>query len=139
MTPQVDRMGCRLAGPSIEHAGPADILSDWIPPGGIQVPGDGQPIILLADRQTTGGYTKIATVIGADLGRVAQQRPGSQIRFQAVSAEAAEAIARRLDAELAVLPRRILDDGIWPILAGTGEVPPAEVQPAAHPEPGGAP
>ena len=125
VTPQVDRMGCRLDGPLIEHAGAADILSDWIPPGGIQVPGGGRPIILLADRQTTGGYTKIATVIGADLGCVAQQRPGGRIRFSAVSPEAAEGIARKLETDLSALPNRLIDAGIWQVLIDSGEIPDA--------------
>jgi len=55
VSPSSDRMGCRLEGPAIEHVGAADIISDWIPLGGIQVPGNGKPIVLLADRQTTGG------------------------------------------------------------------------------------
>jgi allophanate hydrolase subunit 2 len=70
VSPSSDRMGCRLEGPAIEHVGPADIISDWIPLGGIQVPGNGKPIALLADRQTTGGYTS-ATVIGPDIPEVA--------------------------------------------------------------------
>jgi KipI family sensor histidine kinase inhibitor len=140
VTPQVDRMGCRLDGPAIAHAGPADILSDWIPPGGVQVPGEGRPIILLADRQTTGGYTKIATVIGADLGLVAQQRPGGRIRFQAVTPEAAEAIARRLEADLAGLSSRLVDGGLWQVLADTGEIPDAPTaRTAAVQTTGGAP
>ncbi len=137
VTAKVDRMGCRLDGPRIAHEGPADILSDWIPPGGIQVPGEGTPIILLADRQTTGGYTKIATVIGPDLGVVAQQRPGATIRFQAVTPEAAEAIARQLEADLAALPARLLDAGIWQVLADCGEIPDATVSPADMRQPTG--
>jgi len=135
VTAKVDRMGCRLDGPRIAHAGPADILSDWIPPGGIQVPGEGKPIILLADRQTTGGYTKIATVIGADLGRVAQQRPGALVCFRAVSAEDAEAVARQLESDLARLPDCLIDAGIWQVLADTGEIP----DPAAAPSEAGHP
>jgi KipI family sensor histidine kinase inhibitor len=123
VTPQVDRMGCRLAGPRVEHGGAADILSDWIPPGGVQVPGNGQPIILLADRQTTGGYTKIATVIGPDIRRVAQQRPGNVLAFRAVPVEEAERIARELERALAALPSRLIDTGVWAALSTAGEVP----------------
>ncbi|MGW9332511.1 5-oxoprolinase subunit C family protein [Bosea sp. NPDC055594] len=91
---QVDRMGCRLEGPKIEHAGGFNIISDGIVPGSIQVPGDGQPIVLLRDGQTTGGYPKIATVISADLDRFAQLPPGSAVRFQLVTREEALAAAK---------------------------------------------
>jgi biotin-dependent carboxylase-like uncharacterized protein len=82
-----DRMGIRLAGEKIEHRGAADIISDGIAFGSVQVPGDGQPIIMLAERQTTGGYCKIATVIGADRSLLAQARPKSLVRFSEVSQE----------------------------------------------------
>ena len=94
VSPQADRMGVRLTGPRLEHAKGFNIVSDGIVTGHIQVPGDGQPIVLLRDRQTTGGYPKIATIITADLARFAQMRPGSQLRFQAVSREEAIAAAR---------------------------------------------
>ena len=88
------RMGYRLKGPIITHVLGHDIISDGIPLGGIQVPGEGQPIVLLADRQTTGGYTKIATVISVDIGRIAQTKPGQRIRFRRVTlAEAHAALA----------------------------------------------
>lgn len=80
-----DRMGLRLEGPPLEHRGSADITSDGIAPGAIQVPGNGQPIVLFVDAQTVGGYTKIATVIRADLARLAHARPGSELRFAAVT------------------------------------------------------
>lgn len=79
-----DRMGLRLEGPPLRHAKGFDIVSDGIAHGAIQVPGSGQPIILLADRQTTGGYPKIATVISADLPALGRAMPGDQIRFRAV-------------------------------------------------------
>jgi biotin-dependent carboxylase-like uncharacterized protein len=90
-TAQSDRMGMRLEGPALAHLTPAsaDIISDGTTLGAIQVPGNGQPIILLADCQTVGGYPKIATVITADLPRLAQVRAGQIIRFQAVGAEEA--------------------------------------------------
>ncbi|MBK7464393.1 MAG: biotin-dependent carboxyltransferase family protein [Betaproteobacteria bacterium] len=85
-TAEQDRMGLRLAGPALAHASPAaaDIVSDGVMPGAIQVPANGLPIILLADCQTVGGYPKIATVISADLPRLAHRPPGSTIQFQSV-------------------------------------------------------
>jgi allophanate hydrolase subunit 2 len=77
-------MGYRLEGPQIEQRTSADIVSDGIPLGAIQVPGDGLPIILLGDRQTTGGYTKIAVVSSVDIPKVAQAKPGDAIRFKAI-------------------------------------------------------
>lgn len=88
--PQSDRMGYRFEGPPIRHAADYNIVSDGIAPGSVQVISSGQPIIMLADRQTTGGYAKIATVISADLPVLAQARPGHSLRFQAVSVEEAE-------------------------------------------------
>ena len=82
---QSDRMGCRLEGPAVEHRAGADIVSDGVPSGAVQVPGDGLPIILMADRQTTGGYTKIATVISIDLSRIAQAEVGQRVRFSKVT------------------------------------------------------
>ncbi len=87
-----DRTGCRLEGPTIEHRAGADIVSDGTALGSIQVPGSGTPIILLADRGTTGGYTKIGTVISADIGLLAQATPGATIRFKEVSVEEAHEI-----------------------------------------------
>lgn len=80
-----DRMGIRLEGPAIENKNGVDIISDGIATGSVQIPPAGTPIIMMADRQTTGGYAKIATVISADLKRIAQARPGSPLRFRAVS------------------------------------------------------
>jgi antagonist of KipI len=81
VTAQSNRMGYRLEGPVIRHAGAADILSDATPMGSLQVPGSGQPILLMADRQTTGGYPKIGTVITADLPIAGQLAPGDWIGF----------------------------------------------------------
>lgn len=112
VTPQADRMGTRLTGPKIEH-GPKgyNIVSDGIATGSIQVPGMGEPLVLLADRQTTGGYPKIATVITADLGRLAQMAPGSSFTFKSVTrAEAVAALRKQVDAveafRLALKPAR---------------------------------
>jgi 5-oxoprolinase (ATP-hydrolysing) subunit C len=88
-----DRMAYFLDGPRLTHARGYNIVSDGIAMGAIQVPGDGRPIVLMADRQSTGGYPKIATVIGPDLGRLAQARPGTEFRFEAVSI--GEAVAAR--------------------------------------------
>lgn len=80
-----DRMGFRLRGPALTHAGGADIISDATAVGVLQVPASGQPILLMADRQTAGGYPKIATVITADIGLVGQLAPGDAIRFEVCS------------------------------------------------------
>ena len=109
VTPQADRMGYRLKGPAITHVRGHDIVSDGIPLGGIQVPGERQPIVLLVDRQTTGGYTKIATVIGVDIGAIGQTRPGQRIRFRRVSLEEAHA-ARVAEARVAGARDRRLSD-----------------------------
>lgn len=101
VTHKIDRMGYRLEGPSITHRAGPDIISDGMPAGGIQVPGDGQPMILLVDRQSTGGYAKIATVISVDIGLVAQAQPGRRIRFRAVTLTEAHRILRQAEARLA--------------------------------------
>ena len=100
---EADRMGMRLEGPTLRHRGGWDIVSDAIATGAIQVPGSGQPIVLLADHQTTGGYPKIATVISADLPTTGRRRPGDMIRFAAVSVEEAEQLARDAENRLAAL------------------------------------
>ncbi|PTX58842.1 antagonist of KipI [Melghirimyces profundicolus] len=97
VTPRSDRMGYRLKGPRLFHKEKADILSDAIAPGSVQVPAEGQPIVLLADRQTTGGYAKIATVISADLPRLAQAGPGCRVRFERI--DVAEAEKRAVEQE----------------------------------------
>ncbi len=97
VTDKADRMGIRLSGEIIESKNGVDILSDGIAAGSVQIPASGTPIIMMADRQTTGGYAKIATVISADLSRAAQARPGTRIRFVRVTE--AEAIRLRRDAE----------------------------------------
>jgi biotin-dependent carboxylase-like uncharacterized protein len=98
VSPRGDRMACFLDGTPLNHAKGHDIVSDGVAMGAIQVPGNGLPIILMADRQSTGGYPKIATVIGPDLGRLAQVQGGTRIAFAAVSLEEAVA-ARRAEAE----------------------------------------
>jgi allophanate hydrolase len=98
---EADRMGIRFEGPTIAHEKGADIISDGIAPGAIQVPGAGLPIVLLADRQTAGGYAKIATVASADLPRLGRLLPGQIVRFTPVSVEEAEALRRDQEARLA--------------------------------------
>ncbi|MEC1521278.1 biotin-dependent carboxyltransferase family protein [Neobacillus niacini] len=90
VTTQSNRMGYQLTGPQMEHSGAADIISDAIPLGGIQVPASGQPIILMAEHQTTGGYSRIGTVISADIPLLAQAQPGTRIRFKQVSLQTAQ-------------------------------------------------
>ena len=107
-----DRMGMRLSGRKIQHARGYNIASDAIAHGAIQVPGDGAPIVLLADRQTTGGYPKIATVISADLPALGRLAIGTRIGFVAVSVEEAEA-ARRVHVEaLAQIPDMVRPLGL---------------------------
>lgn len=89
-TNESDRMGCRCEGEVIEHKAGGDIITDGIAFGAIQVPSHGKPIIMMADHQTTGGYTKIAGVISVDLPKVAQSRPGYKVKFQKVSIEEAQ-------------------------------------------------
>jgi biotin-dependent carboxylase-like uncharacterized protein len=98
-----DRMGMRLDGPLLRHRSGWDIVSDAIATGSIQVPGSGQPIVLLADHQTTGGYPKIATVASADLPALAGRRPGDSLRFVAIELETAEEMYRQAEHEFAEL------------------------------------
>ncbi len=80
-----DRVGCRLSGPRLVHRGAAEIASEGMLPGSVQIPPDGQPIVMMADAPTTGGYPKVATVVAADLGRFAQLLPGEErVRFEAI-------------------------------------------------------
>ena len=108
---RADRMGCELEGPAIGHRAGFNIVSDGIVNGSVQVPGHGRPVVLLADRQPTGGYPKIATVIGPDLAKLAQRRPGEEIRFRAVGADEAEAIARDHARWLAALETALVPAG----------------------------
>lgn len=98
ISPESNRMGLRLAGVRLEHAKGYNIPSDGIATGAIQVPGTGLPIVLMADRQTTGGYPKIATVISADLPRLGRALPGQEIHFSAVKVDEAVAIRRQQEA-----------------------------------------
>ena len=97
---EFDRMGMRLEGAYIESKRGSDIISDGIALGSIQVPSHGKPIILLADRQTTGGYGKIATVISVDLPKLVQRRMDDKIRFIAVTVEEAQRLLLLEEREL---------------------------------------
>ncbi|WP_145946302.1 biotin-dependent carboxyltransferase family protein [Paenibacillus sp. Y412MC10] len=90
VTPQSDRMGYRLEGPRLQLHRPQEYTSEGVTMGTVQVPSDGHPIILMADRQTLGGYPKIAQVAGVDLPVVAQTPPGSTLRFREISQTEAE-------------------------------------------------
>ena len=90
VTSDFDRMGCRLEGPYIASKNGSDIISDGIAFGSIQVPAHGKPIVLLADRQTTGGYAKIATVASVDIPKLVQRKTDHKIRFQAITVEEAQ-------------------------------------------------
>lgn len=94
ITNSADRMGYRMEGPVVAHTGAADIVSDAIPLGAIQIPGHGQPIVMLADRQTTGGYTKIGVLCTPDIASLAQRMPGQKARFRRISFEEALDISR---------------------------------------------
>ncbi len=94
VTKEADRMGLRLDGPKLAHSKGADIVSDAIATGCIQVPGTGAPIVLLADHQTIGGYPKIATIASVDLARTGQLTPGSKLRFAAITVAQAEQLRR---------------------------------------------
>ncbi|MEH7299304.1 biotin-dependent carboxyltransferase family protein [Neobacillus drentensis] len=90
VTPQSNRMGYQLKGPKLDQVQGSDVISDPIPLGGIQVPASGQPIILMADRQTTGGYTRIGTVISVDIPLLAQAVPDTKIHFVEIYLEEAQ-------------------------------------------------
>jgi len=97
VTNTADRLGMRLAGPALAHVGATEIVSDGNATGCLQVPGDGQPMVLMPDRHSMGGYPKIATIITADLHRLGQALPGSVLRFEAVAPEQAEVAAWLLE------------------------------------------
>ncbi len=100
MAADSNRMGCRLEGPGIVAGGPLEILSEAVTFGTIQIPPSGQPIVLMADRQTVGGYPKIAEVIGVDLHLLAQSRPGDRLRFELVSLAQAQALWLKREQEI---------------------------------------
>jgi len=87
---QCDRMGFRLEGETIEHADNADIISSPVQFGSIQVPGNGKPIVLMADRQTTGGYSRFGCVASTDLGILSQKKPGDKFKFKEITIDHAQ-------------------------------------------------
>ncbi len=103
VTDKSDRMGVRLDGEKIENKNGVDIISDGIATGSVQIPASGTPIIMMADRQTTGGYAKIATVISADLPKMAQARPGTRIRFTAISEKESVLLKKQQERKLSAL------------------------------------
>ena len=109
VTSQCDRMGYRLEGPVIEHNElGADIISDGIAKGAIQVPSSGQPIIMMSDRQTLGGYTKIANVISVDLAKLAQCKYPQRVKFTQVSVEEAQRIYMMERERMRLLNERLI-------------------------------
>ena len=122
-------MGVRLAGLAVADSQVADLISASVGHGGIQVAGDGQPIVLLAARQTVGGYPKIATVVGADLDGLGQRRPGDPVRFAAVDVPTARSLTLAYLASLgeyavAIAPRPVQGwspPGAMPPVAGDAE------------------
>jgi biotin-dependent carboxylase-like uncharacterized protein len=106
-----DRVGMRLHGEAIQHAKGFNIASDATAPGSIQVPGNGQPIVLMADRQTIGGYPKIATVISADMPELGRLSIGSKIVFESVTVETAQALRRGMLSYLDSLQNYIVPIG----------------------------
>jgi biotin-dependent carboxylase-like uncharacterized protein len=127
VTNESDRMGCRMEGPVIEHRNGGDIISDGIAFGAIQVPTAGKPIIMLADRQTTGGYAKIASIINVDMPMIAQCKAGDQIRFQKTDIETAQKAFRDQRAKYRAM--REAFDAPQP----ASEKPPAPAAPAPQP------
>lgn len=100
---QSDRMGVRLEGNKIENKNGVDIISDGIATGAVQIPASGTPIIMMADRQTTGGYAKIATVVSADLKHIAQATPGTAVRFRAITRREAVKLKKEEEARLKLM------------------------------------
>jgi biotin-dependent carboxylase-like uncharacterized protein len=111
LTASADRMAYRFAGPKIEHALGFNIVSDGIALGAIQIGGDGQPLILMADHQPTGGYPKLGFVIRADIGRLAQMRPGETCRFTSCSMSEARAALFTLEDKIAATATRTVAVG----------------------------
>jgi antagonist of KipI len=114
-----DRMGYRLEGPAVQHSAGADILSDGMVFGSVQIPPNGQPIIMMSECPTTGGYTKIATLASVDLPLLAQATPGSsRVHFRCTTVEAAQARLRDLFAGLE--KAKINEEEDWMGFAGCG-------------------
>ncbi len=108
ITNEFDRMGCRLKREEpLKHKGDGNIITDGIAFGSIQVPSNGQPIIMLADRQSTGGYSKIGTVISVDLPKLAQSVPGYRVRFVKISIQLAQNLALKRLVDFTKLEKKL--------------------------------
>ena len=107
VTTKCDRMGFRLDGPEVETKHGSDIISDGIALGSVQIPSHGRPIIMLADRQTTGGYAKIATVASVDIPKLVQCRAGRKIRFEQISVQEAQLLVRAEDRSMKALAKMV--------------------------------
>jgi biotin-dependent carboxylase-like uncharacterized protein len=103
ISPQSDRMGYRISGPKLSVEKPVQILSEATAFGAMQVPHGGDPIIIMADRQTMGGYPKLAYIVSVDLPSLAQSRPGESLRFKLISLEEAQQLDHRRDHAFSVL------------------------------------
>jgi biotin-dependent carboxylase-like uncharacterized protein len=108
LTAAADRMAYRFAGPPVAHRGGHDIVSDGVALGAIQIAGDRTPLVLMADRQPTGGYPKLGHVIRADIRRLAQLRPGESCRFSRATLDEARAALRALDELIAATNARLI-------------------------------
>lgn len=119
VTPESDRMGLRLGGAPVESINGSDIISDGIPLGAVQIPASGLPIVMMADRQTTGGYAKIATIATADIARLAQCGPKQSIHFMRTSVQQAQELLRTKEhafttwANSTASPQQLLDHLQW--------------------------
>ena len=119
VTPESDRMGLRLGGAPVESINGSDIISDGIPLGAVQIPASGLPIVMMADRQTTGGYAKIATIATADIARLAQCGADQAIRFMRTSVQQAQELLRAKEhafttwANSTASPQQLLDHLQW--------------------------
>ena len=107
VTTEADRMGCRLRGPALVRPAAAELLSSAVTAGTVQVPGGGQPLVLLADGQTIGGYPRLAVVVAADVGRLAQALPGVRLRFRPVALAEAQALYLAQEEQLRALARAV--------------------------------
>lgn len=107
VTSDFDRMGCRLEGPFIAPKKTSDIISDGIAFGSVQVPSQGKPIVLLSDRQTTGGYAKIATVASVDIPKLVQRKTDHKIRFRAITVQEAQQLIQDEMRELDEMRKQI--------------------------------
>ena len=110
--PQSDRMGYRLEGPALQRRHDFEMISEGVAFGTVQVPPDGKPIVLMADRQTTGGYPKIACVASVDLPLMAQLAPRQAVRFRTIELQEAQALYQTRARELTELRKLVLDTGV---------------------------